>query len=173
MSLISKPLRGSAEVEYRLRSDLSFAQVDSLLRIDDTGVLRWRERRGSRNPDIEAGHTDNKGYRCVGLLGGRYYVHRVIWLLCYKEWPNKLIDHIDGNPLNNRIENLRLATYSQNTSNRRGVTGITLHPCGRFQAQIKTAGKSIYLGLYPTEALAVAAYREASERIHGEYGARR
>jgi hypothetical protein len=67
---------------------------------------------------------DNGGYRylCLGK-GGKAYsftAHRVAWALYHGEFvPNdRIIDHIDGNPDNNRIENLRLVTHSENQKNR-------------------------------------------------------
>jgi len=87
------------------------------------------------------------------------------------------IDHINGNPLDNRRCNLRFATPLQNSWNtrkREGLLskykGVTLHKkTGKWQSQIKLAGTSIYLGLYETEALAHEVYAAVAREFHGEF----
>lgn len=60
-----------------------------------------------------------KGYQRVSVQGRMLYVHRVLWELVNGPIPNgHTIDHIDGNPENNRLDNLRLASYSENNMNR-------------------------------------------------------
>jgi hypothetical protein len=52
-----------------------------------------------------------------------YYAHRVVWALHYGKFPNGVIDHIDGDPCNNRLENLRSVSQSENNTNRRTPLG--------------------------------------------------
>lgn len=87
------------------------------------------------------------------------------------------IDHKDGNPANNRWDNLREATDSQNLANSKlaknntsGAKGVWLEKAtGRWNSYITVRGKRIYLGTYDTVAEAGAAY-EASARLHfGEF----
>lgn len=88
------------------------------------------------------------------------------------------IDHIDGNGLNNRRINLRLATRSQNSWNARPqknaaskYKGVASHKAsGKWQVRIRHDEKQIWLGYYDDEEAAHAAYCEASERLHGEFG---
>lgn len=88
------------------------------------------------------------------------------------------VDHIDGNGLNNCRQNLRLATPSQNSCNKRlpvtntsGFKGVCwVNRSAKWQASIKMNGKQIYLGLHETPEAAHAAYIEASGRVHGEFG---
>jgi hypothetical protein len=88
------------------------------------------------------------------------------------------VDHRDGDGLNNRRDNLRLATRSQNMHNRRvnrnsksGFKGVFWHKAGKkWMAQIKINGEPIYLGLFASPEEAHAAYRRASEQYHGEFG---
>src|SRR3546814_3106867 len=85
------------------------------------------------------------------------------------------VDHINGNGLDNRRENLRLASTSQNQMNRKrtrsacGFKGVTFNKgCGKWQAQIKRAGKNIYLGLHETPERASAAYKGAAKILFGD-----
>lgn len=87
------------------------------------------------------------------------------------------VDHIDGNGLNNKRENLRIATVSQNAynsltpkNNTSGYKGATFHNrFGRWIAKISAEGKSHHLGYFDTPEEAHAAYCEASKRLHGEF----
>lgn len=87
------------------------------------------------------------------------------------------VDHKDGNSLNNRRLNMRLATVSQNQHNARtridsttGVKGVGFHKAtGMWQAKIRLRGRLIWLGRFPTIPEATAAYAEASARLHGKF----
>lgn len=88
--------------------------------------------------------------------------------------PGMLVDHIDGNGLNNRRSNLRLATYAQNQYNvgvrkdsRSGIKGVRLYPNGRWQARIRVDGQCKSLGYYATAEEASKAYENASKELHG------
>jgi hypothetical protein len=103
--------------------------------------------------------------------------HRLAWLLVHEDDPVSGIDHIDGDPLNNRIKNLRLATQSQQrfnarprTHSRTGIKGVTLNGDRRgYDARITIEGKTQYLGYFRTIEDAAKARREAAERLHGEF----
>jgi hypothetical protein len=74
-----------------------------------TGQFFWKK---------EAGTITGHGYRYIRVNGKMMLAHRMAWLMEYGEDPEgKLIDHINGDRLDNRIENLRIATYSQNGAN--------------------------------------------------------
>ena len=101
------------------------------------------------------------------------YVHRVIWAMVYGDWPKGQIDHIDGNGLNNRIQNLRDVTHSENQRNKRlqsrnksGHSGVTWYkPTQKWQAFISVDGKQKHLGHFGTVEEAAAA-RVAAEAIY-------
>jgi len=85
-------------------------------------------------------------------------------------------DHIDRDKLNNRRENLRTATTSQNhgnlkafKNNKLGVKGVSLHKCGKYVAQIKIGKDNIYLGLFSTIEDAKKSYDEAAQLYFGEF----
>lgn len=89
-----------------------------------------------------------------------------------------MVDHVDGDGLNNCRLNIRLATNSQNQMNRKrqksssGFRGVTFHKqCGRWQASIKHNGKNHYLGLYDAPETAAEAYRNAASQMFGHYAA--
>lgn len=104
--------------------------------------------------------------------------HRMVWAMVHNEWPSLEVDHIDGDPLNNRIENLRLADYAENSRNRAmprsnttGITGVVIHKkTGKWQAQsgIQRGNKikMVYLGLFDN-LLDAAAARKSYELHHG------
>lgn len=89
-----------------------------------------------------------------------------------------LIDHRDGDTLNNCKYNLRIATRSENARNRvvlcrsntSGFKGVRWHATShKWEARISISGKSIYLGLHDTAEAASDAYRNAATKYHGEF----
>ena len=92
------------------------------------------------------------------------------------EWCSAVIDHRDGDPSNNRWDNLRRATVSQNNANRRlhrnnkcGFKGVVQNPWGRFIASIYKNGRRIHLGMFATPEAAHAAYVAAARELFGEF----
>ena len=113
---------------------------------------------------------------------GRYakhddgYLHRRIVGRIYGDIPPEMfVDHIDGDPTNNRRGNLRIASKIENAANassRGGASryrGVSAARNGRWQAQISREGVRMHLGTFDTEEQAAAAYDEAAKRIHGEF----
>ncbi len=102
-------------------------------------------------------------------------MHRLILGLEFGD--GRLIDHIDGNGLNNQRSNLRIATNSQNQMNRgsqRGSSsrfaGVSFHKqSGRWQARITCDARLQHLGLHKTEEEAALAYNQAALAVHGEF----
>lgn len=88
----------------------------------------------------------------------------------------KLVDHINGNGLDNRRANLRIATTHQNAQNTRralggaGVRGVTWdRDRQKWMAQIKAGGRKYHLGRFDEKIAAALAYNEAARRYHGEF----
>lgn len=125
----------------------------------------------------EAGDTNERGYRRVSVDGVRRLAHRVVWAIHYGDWPELLIDHVNGNRSDNRIVNLRLATNSQNLCNRglqknstTGFRGVSFEKRKRlFEAHIKINGKKKFLGYFRTAEEASVVYERAAQRLHGAF----
>jgi len=97
-----------------------------------------------------------------------YKTHRIIYEMHNGPIPEGLfIDHINRDPSDNRIENLRLATQFQNTQNTKGDGYIKRN--GKFVARIKHNYKHIWLGTYDNPYEAHGAYLEAKKELCGEY----
>lgn len=139
-----------------------------------TGRLLWKVKRPGPQTQkgAEAGSVKHDGrYRTFVIYHKRFLTHRVIWELVNGPIPEGMcIDHIDGNGLNNRLENLRVVTLSINQRNRQigknnrtGVTGVFHHSNGRGFV-VHCAGK--YVG-YFTKMATAAATRKAVEAVNG------
>lgn len=141
--------------------------------VGTTGQLIHRYTvKGGKIKGSVAGSPHNQGYIQICIRRKKYLLHRIIWFYHYGYWPGQL-DHIDGDRSNNRLENLRECSYSQNHGNKRlnrnntsGAKGVTLNKATRkWRAQLAHR----YVGEYATFAEAVAAY-DAAARIHyGEF----
>lgn len=145
----------------------------------ETGHLNWRPNPGKdsqwngRLAGKVAGTTHN-GYVRIKIAGRKCQAHRIIWKMTYGQMPaDMMLDHINGIGSDNRLENLRLATNSQNQMNRRGDTGRAYKGVYRkgdgWKAEITTAEGRRYLGVFPTAIQAAAAYDQAATEGHGEY----
>ena len=117
-------------------------------------------------------YINNWGYRRVSWDRGasgrvREYAHRLVWYMFNGQIPDGLmIDHIDLDKSNNRIENLRLITKSGNSQNskRKGYFWDTR--ANKWRSQIKIDGKTIHLGFFTEEQTARATYLEAKRLLH-------
>lgn len=155
----------------------------------DTGCLRWRVRPEHHFGTSRARNTWNTRYAgaeagsanaqrvSVKIAGRQYKLHRIAWLLAYGGWPDGQLDHVDGNPLNNALTNLRLATNQQNQFNRglsrantSGFKGVCWDkPRGRWRAQLCREGRSVFFGHYSTPEEAAAAYADGAKLYAKEF----
>jgi len=132
------------------------------------GNLIWKVNKGRSKKGTIAGSRDTKGYMQLKLNQKVYRLHRLIWLWHGKELPEQ-IDHIDRNPLNNKIENLRAATPSENQWNTdRACNGVGFHKASnKWRARIKINNKEIYLGVFSDIEQARQVREEAARRRWG------
>lgn len=143
----------------------------------ETGEFHWVDDRGNnRMKGKRAGTVNAKGYRVIEIDGKAHREHRLAWLYVTGDWPEQEIDHRDLNKLNNRFDNLRPATRSQNTSNkvvqknsRTGVRGVNLRENGKFRVSVGVNGKRINVGTFDTLPQAHMAYIRAAVEHHGEF----
>lgn len=136
-----------------------------------TGEFHWLVKPASRvHIGNRAGSRETeRGYWVIGIAGKLYKAHRLAWLYVYGVFP-KHLDHINRNPTDNRIKNLREATKLQNSGNsktrRAGLKGAYWHkPDRKWTSAV--AGK--WLGNFNTEQEAHAAYCKAAKKVYGEF----
>ena len=118
---------------------------------------------------LKAKGGDKNQYMIVRIDRKVRYQHRVIWAIHYGVDPGDLIiDHVDGDGHNNKIENLRACSQLNNVWNTKTPKGYSYFR-GKYMASIRKDGRKIYLGVYDTEAEARQAYLEAATELHGEF----
>lgn len=147
----------------------------------DSGLFIWNARPYShfkyawdcdnwnaRYSKKEAGTVSEK-YLIISIKNARYKAHRLAFLYVEGFFPENNVDHVDGDELNNRWNNLREASSRCNAQNRKlaknntsGVTGVTFNKkANRWAAQIVVAGKPKSLGYYPSfDAACAARYKK-------------
>lgn len=162
-----------------------------------TGDLLWRPRNRSefkedRSFNIFKKRFEGKPTGCrtfhkqsgrraslrVILFARSYKAHRIIWKMLNGDIPDgMLVDHVNGDPFDNRLMNLRIATPAENTRNsaksrrnRFGLKGVTQNGVKPgYIAQITVNRKNLYLGRFHTKGLAALAYAKAALRHHGKF----
>lgn len=151
---------------------------DKFIYEPQTGMLRKVKNALKPYPWRAIGNNKQYLAHSYNAKGQSIYLHQAVWLYHHGYIP-KVIDHINGNAMDNRIENLRPCTLSQNqfnskkkVSNKSGFKGVVFHPkCKNkpWQAKINLLGKRISLGYYATKEEAAIAYNEGAKRFAGEF----
>lgn len=150
-----------------------------------SGIFTWLHR-ADRTPQWNSRYAEKiagkvtwkRDARVIICISDTYYfAHRLAWLYMTGEWPKEVIDHADGDPLNNCWSNLRMASRSQNQANSRkprsntsGYKGVSF--CKRrskWEASISLRNRSVFLGYYETAQDAHAAYWAAAQKHFGEF----
>ena len=131
--------------------------------------------------DEKAWYIDNRGYIrraiCESDTKVDVHIHRHILVLDGCSLKGLCVDHINGNKLDNRAKNLRVATHSQNGCNRgkqknntSGFKGVSWDDSNKaWRAQISVTKKQIYLGCYQCPKEAHDVYLAAAQKYHGEF----
>jgi len=143
------------------------------------GHLYWKSKPSNRvNIKVGdlAGYKNAQDYMAVGIHGRKYKNHRIIFFMHHGYIPDE-IDHIDGNTLNNKIENLREATHAQNMANKKqyvnslsGVKGVSWHKAAKkWYVQIRSNQKHLFQGLFNDLELAELVAIEARNKYHGQF----
>ena len=158
--------------------DAQILTQESLYKLFDyrNGELFWKTTSTKRKAGKKAGFLDSKGYWSIGINYKLYKAHRIIFVL--KKGINpKEIDHIDGNPLNNRIENLREVSRQQNQLNRKipknNKTGfknvLWIKKSKKWCVRVRVNGVQTYFGYYDDLELADLIATEVRDKYHREF----
>lgn len=157
-----------------LCSGLTVERLKKLLNYDpQTGNFTWLVDRGiNLTAGKIAGYDRGKSW-AVRIDGRLYGANRLAWLYMYGVWPREVVDHINGNPHDNRIANLRDVPQAVNAQNQRkancdsrtGLLGVFPF-AGRFMAQITIDGRITHLGYFPTAEAGHQAYLAAKRVLH-------
>lgn len=137
----------------------------------DTGAFTWK------SSGQNAGCIDQLGYRRITIRGRSYLAHRLAWLYVYGDWPEQMIDHIDGHRSNNAINNLRDVNRNINGQNQKkaqkhnsllilGVTRRKNAVRNPYQVMIRVNGKAKYIGVFASAEEAGLAYIQAKRQMH-------
>lgn len=153
----------------------SFFVYDTNTGIIINRVNRNKAREGERAGYINKGKRGN--YRMIKLHGEKYQSAHIIWVYMTGKWPKEEVDHKNLIRDDDRWENLRESTRSQNCANKGqffkpnayGHRGVKRQPSGRFQAVICCKQIEYSLGTYNTIEEAARAYDVAAVKHHGEF----
>jgi hypothetical protein len=168
-----------------LKLPLEFVRA-CLIYDPQTGTLTWRTRPedhfasrnaasvwNSKHAGKPAGSPNVKRRWSTKINGTLYQNHRLAWLLHCGIWPEDQIDHINGDPEDNRISNLRVVTNAENQKNRSlsrnntsGTNGVYFHSRDKvWTACIREGGRQRSLGSFSNREAAAAARRAAEKRL--------
>ena len=137
-----------------------------------SGTHKYRHIKG----ELVKGAATGDGYREIFFRNHRLREHRLIYLMCHGFLP-EMLDHIDGNKLNNKIENLRSCSGSQNQFNKKipknnttGFKGILFNKKeNRYFGRVRVSGKQYNTKRTKSLTEAVLLLRNLRENLHGEY----
>jgi len=150
---------------------LTLEFLKSILHYDpETGIWTYLVDRGRNGKKGSvAGSLTHDGYWRILVNKKQYLSHRLAFFYITGEWPKELVDHKDTDKLNNKWENLREATSSENNRNKKvtsrnstGLKGVGKAKDGKFRVYL-------CLGTFDTKEEAKRVYDEAAKKLHGEF----
>jgi hypothetical protein len=141
-----------------------------------TGVFIWRNLTGKSSRGYVgkvAGGVNEHGYVRIKVRNIKYMAHRLAWAFTYGKFPDKELDHINGNRSDNRVANLREVDRSENLQNlRKARCDNALNVLGvykrgdKFLSQLQVNGCKIHSGRHDTLEDARTAYASAKLKYH-------
>lgn len=158
-------------------NNINYKEVSPYFAYDyTTGKIYWKKKTKNTKIGDEAGFINNYGYRIIKLKRKRMTAGRLAWIMFYGKDSKKIIDHKNGNRLDNRIENLREANYSQNNANSKvkshnklGVKGV--RKTGNiYQARVTKNGVLHTVSGFKTIKEASKARADMHKELFGEFG---
>ncbi len=156
--------------------ELTIELLKSVLTYDEaTGLFRYRIKRGRHRAGDLAGGLSSDGYWRIRINRQEYRAHRLAWFYVYGNWPLGEVDHKFGVRTDNRIDQLRDTSPSENRQNLRaptsrntsGYLGVSWNKMfEKFEARIRVGGKGLYLGRFDDPREAHSAYLAAKRKHH-------
>jgi hypothetical protein len=155
-------------VQRRSQEQMPLGRLKELVSYNsETGIFTRLKSGGRKAAGSRAGYFNSAGYELISLDGHWYLGHRLAIYYATGVWPHDEVDHINGNPSDNRLANLRHATRSENMQNIRHGGGWHLHKTyKKWQALIRANGKRHFLGRFNTQDEARQAYEKAAANLH-------
>lgn len=157
----------AVDVLHRMMATMSYNPL--------TGDFFWKDgfRRQTERP---LGWLNPSGHRRIDFEGKKYYAHRMAMAFTQGEWPVGEVDHIDRDPANNRLSNLRVCGHAENVRNspkrshsNQPFKGVRPTRGGAWSARIRFEKREIYLGTFNTPELAFEAYKAGALKFHGQF----
>ena len=148
--------------------------LHTLFTLNEKGQLIRNFRQGKAPKDSHSLCQDKDGYLVINIKAKNYRTHRVVWMYVHGSFPDGDLDHINRDKKDNRIENLRIVTKSENRqnldaqkNNKSGMKGVWFHKQNKkWCASICINRKNKHLGSFATKEEAYAGYKTASKILH-------
>ncbi len=164
--------------------NLTVSFIQSILDYDASdGTFKWKYRQdaskawNTRWPGKNAGFARKDGYVLIRINNKRYLAHRLAWFLHHGTWPNLFLDHINKNPNDNRIENLRECTTAENGWNRNAQSNASTgfknvnvdRNRNKYQVKVSAYGKTHWVGYFNTIEESIEARDKYLKQLHGKF----
>lgn len=160
--------------------DLVSRMKDALSYSPHSGEFRWvnPSKYHQKLKDKPAGEYVRNGYLLIQFEGIKYSAHRMAWAFVHGIiMPDTELDHINNNRSDNRIENLRIATFNDNSFNQRmkrnntsGVKGVSLHNLsGKWRGRVCMNGITHYVGHFNDLDTAKKAVEQVRLSLHKDF----
>lgn len=143
----------------------------------ETGIFTWIESNSTKIKTGQvAGNVRNNKYIYIKINKKLYSAHRLAWIYTYGYIPN-VIDHINGNPSDNKIINLRECTFQENMCNRKinsnnksGSKGVYWHKnIKKWAVSLQVNNKRKHIGYFDDLEFATFVAEEARDKYHKQF----
>ena len=156
-----------------MRQEIDVEELKKVFRLKDGNLERLRSYPSTKWAVVKNNGNNGSGYCSVRFNSMMIYYHTIVWILSTGEdIPEGIqIDHINGNRIDNRVENMRLVTHRENNQNKEVHREGQLFGCSfhkrdkKYMAQIQVGNKRVHLGCYATEEEAHNIYVSACKHI--------